>query len=244
MSRIDLSQYHNIVILTGAGVSVASGIRPFRGTNGVWNDPSAKHLSEKNTFQIDPLAVWRFWTEMRQVVADSEPNKAHTILSEIEQSLRHDQKYLLITQNVDGLHERAGSRNIVELHGNLLRSRCSNDECTLESFIDNDFQVNELSNCHICGAILRPDIVFFGEQLPLKAEWEAKKALRDCDLFIAIGTSGTVLPASNYVRGADYAGAHTVYINTEPNFPRNPYFQEEMIGRAEDILLNLFKMGN
>jgi NAD-dependent deacetylase len=150
--------------------------------------------------------------------------------------LRPDQEFLLITQNVDGLHQQAGSRNVSELHGNLMYTRCSNFDCTLERFRDTATHQDRVPTCTLCGQALRPDIVLFGEELPVRPSWVARRALGDCDLFIAIGTSGTVAPTSNFARGAAYAGARTIYLNLEPMQERNPAFQEEYRGRAEEML--------
>jgi NAD-dependent deacetylase len=240
MIKIDLNQYKNIVILTGAGVSVASGIRPFRGADGLWNDPAMARLSEIDTLKTDPLAVWKFWMSTRRTILASQPNPAHMQLARIESNLRPDQNFLLATQNIDGLHQKAGSRKVVELHGNGLWTRCSNDECVSVPFEDMSI-VDSLRECPVCGSHLRVDLVMFGESLPLKAVWEVKKMLRDCDLFIAIGTSGVVSPAADYVRGADYAGARTIYINVDPLVPPNPYFHEVVLGRAEEILPDIFQ---
>jgi NAD-dependent deacetylase len=238
--KINLRQYKNIVILTGAGVSVASGIRPFRGKDGLWNEKESLRLSSIETLKAEPFLVWQFWMGMRRTILASQPNPAHSILAEIEANLRPDQRFILATQNIDGLHQKAGSRNVVELHGSVLRSRCSNDACTFAPFEDTCVS-EKLSRCPDCGSDLRPDIVLFGESLPLKAMWEMKKALRDCDLFIAIGTSGTVSPAADFVRGAEYAGARTIYLNLDPMTPPNPYFNEVVLGRAEDVLPTLFQ---
>jgi NAD-dependent deacetylase len=234
--KINFTSYKNIVILTGAGVSVASGIRPFRGKDGLWNDPDLVSLAQVETYTRDPLAVWNFWIAMRQVVANSQPNPAHLGLARIENSLNPTQKFHLITQNIDGLHQSAGSKNVIELHGNVMYSRCSDKSCTLKPFIDSQGVAGQLGHCPQCGQALRVDVVQFGEDLPAYAEWTAKKALRDCDLFIAIGTSGTVMPASSFVRSADYAGARTIYINSEAMQPANPYFKESILGKAEEIL--------
>jgi len=129
---------------------------------------------------------------------------------------------------------------MVELHGNGLWTRCSNDECTLIPFEDSTVQ-DSLRICPVCGNPLRVDIVMFGESLPPKALWEVKKMLRNCDLFIAIGTSGVASPAADFVRGTDYAGARTIYINVDPLVPPNSYFHEVILGRAEEILPDIFQ---
>lgn len=237
--KIDLTKYKNILILTGAGVSVASGIQPFRGKNGLWNDPETVRFSELETLKTDPLAVWKFWMATRQICLSCQPNPAHTALVEIEGHLRPEQNFILASQNIDGLHQKSGSKLVKELHGNVFWNRCSNDSCSLKPYEDVNLH-DSLITCPLCGDVIRLDIVFFGEQLPGGVMWEVKKLLRECDLFIAIGTSGVVSPAADFVRGADYAGARTIYINPDPLIPANPYFHEEILGNAEDILPELF----
>jgi NAD-dependent deacetylase len=239
-AKIDFCSYKNILILTGAGVSVASGIRPFRGKDGLWNDPDIARLSEMETLKSDPLAVWKFWMATRKTVLASLPNPAHLAIARIEKSLLHDQNFLMTTQNIDGLHQKAGSRRVVELHGNALRSRCSTVDCSSRPFEDRETS-EDLRFCPVCGSPIRVDIVLFGEDLPVDAIWPVKKMLRECDLFISIGTSGTVSPASNFVSGAKYAGARTIYINLDPMDPPNPQFDEVILGRAEEILPDLFE---
>jgi NAD-dependent deacetylase len=173
---------------------------------------------------------------MRKPVLAARPNAAHLALASLEASLRPDQQFLLVTQNVDGLHQLAGSRHVCEIHGNIMFSRCSSPSCTLERFRDEEVHSVRVPECSICGSVLRPDIVLFGEELPALQSWTAKRALRDCDLFMAVGTSGTVAPASTYVRSAAYAGARTIYVNREPMSEPNPAFQEQYTGLAEDLL--------
>jgi NAD-dependent deacetylase len=239
LQPINFSAYNNIIILTGAGISVASGIRPFRGENGLWNKMNPLDYVELSVIETNPSAIWEFENAVRKQLAITQPNIAHIKLAEFEAKLSPKQQFTLITQNVDRLHQKAGSRNVIEIHGRAEQTRCSNSNCSLEPFIDTTIY-EELPFCPLCNSLLRPDTVLFNEPLPAKEEWLAKKALRDCDLFIAIGTSGTVSPASNYVRSADYAGARTILINLEPMNPRNPYFAEEYLGRAEDLIPLLF----
>jgi NAD-dependent deacetylase len=239
LKPINFSAYNNIVVLTGAGISVASGIRPFRGENGLWNEINPLDYVELSVIETNPSAIWEFNNEIRKQLEIVEPNIAHIKLAEFEANLSANQQFTLITQNGDRLHQKAGSRNVIEIHGSCERTRCINPSCSLEPFIDTTIY-DELPFCRLCNSLLRPDTVLFNEQMPVKEEWLAKKALRDCDLFIAIGTSGTVSPVSNYVRSADYAGARTILINLEPMNPRNPYFNEEYLGRAEEIVPLLF----
>lgn len=237
--QIDISVYKRIVVLTGAGVSVASGLRPYRGPNGVWEEHDVARLGHVNALTQRPRDTWHLFGSMREPVLAARPNPAHVALARWESSLRPDQEFLLITQNVDGLHQQAGSRNVSEIHGNIMYTRCSNFDCTLERFRDTATHQDRVPACTLCGQTLRPDIVLFGEALPVRPSWVAKRALRDCDLFLAIGTSGTVAPASNFARGAAYAGARTIYLNLEPMRERNPAFQEEYLGRAEELLPRL-----
>lgn len=235
--RINASNYSNVVVLTGAGISVASGLRSYRGPDGLWSDEDAVRYAMAETWEQDPLGVWQAFAKMRSVVLEADPNPAHEALAAFEQAF--DGQFTLVTQNVDGLHTQAGSENVVELHGNLCTTRCSNPECDRKAFFDDTTAIDDVPTCDMCGDALRPDIVLFGELLPPDAERTSKEALRDCDLFLAIGTSGTVTPAANFVRGANYAGARTMLVNLEPMDPPNPYFDEEILGRAEELLPDL-----
>ncbi|WP_103667742.1 Sir2 family NAD-dependent protein deacetylase [Pseudanabaena sp. BC1403] len=240
MKAINFSHYRKIVVLTGAGVSVASGIRPFRGKGGLWNEINPIEYADSSLLKTNPRAIWQLDGALRKQLATAQPNVAHIKLAQFEAKLSPDKQFTLITQNIDGLHQLAGSSNVIEIHGNVCRTRCSNPTCNLTAYLDSNPYDDVLPICQICSSPLRPDIVLFGEHLPVKEEWLTKRALRDCDLFIAIGTSGTVYPASGFVRSADYAGARTILINLEPMEPKNPYFKEEYLGAAEEIVPLLF----
>jgi NAD-dependent deacetylase len=240
---IDIAKYSGIVVLTGAGISAASGIRTYRGPDGLWNDETLIRLSDGNTFRSHPLDVWKFWSESRAICAAAQPNAAHRVLASLEKARGAEQRVTVITQNIDGLHGRAGSSNVVEFHGNVRRTRCSNPACDLEPFLDENLYRDAVPRCQRCGANLRPDIVLFNEMIPEKHSTDALKALSDCDLFIAIGTSGTVYPASNFVRWAFERGARTIFLNLESLGEANPCFQEEYLGRAEVLVPLLFGEG-
>lgn len=242
MEAIPLDQYRKIVVLTGAGVSVASGLPAYRGPDGLWKDEEIAAYAMAETWREDPLGVWRMFGGFRGEIQPAEPNPAHVALSRFEHASSGDRTLTVITQNVDGLHQKAGSRNVVELHGNLHHTRCTNHSCESEPFLDRQTEFDELPTCKVCGQNLRPHVVLFGEWLPPDAERAAKLALRDCDLFIAVGTSGTVTPAANYVRSANYEGARTIMVNIEPMDPPNPYFDREMLGRAEEVLPELLSI--
>lgn len=238
MQAIDLSTYQNIVILTGAGVSVASGLPTYRGEGGLWNDPHTAWVSDGANLPGSLNDVWKFYGARRDKVTSVRPNAAHLAIAALQN--HHAEKNItLVTQNVDGLHQAAGSENVLELHGSVLRSRCTNEECALKPFEDLTPR-SEAPPCPLCNSPLRPDIVLFNEELPPLASHLAKRALRDCDLFLAVGTSGTVSPASNFVRSAAYVGARTILVNLEPMNPRHPDFQEKILGRAEEVLPVLF----
>lgn len=237
--QLNISDYKNIVVLTGAGVSAGSGLRTYRGPDGVWEENKVEEYGNVQTLVQSPERTWQLFGGMRAPVQAALPNAAHYALARLEKSLWPEQQFLLVTQNVDSLHQRAGSRNVVELHGNVGFTRCANDACDLEPFADNEDHAYLVPRCPKCSSVLRPNIVLFGEAIPPMSSWPVKKALRDCDLFIAIGTSGVVSPASNYVRSAEYSGARTVYVNLEPLKPKNPAFKEEYLGKAEEILPTL-----
>ncbi|GAB1483131.1 NAD-dependent deacylase [Treponema sp.] len=239
MTKIDWSEYSKIVVLSGAGISAASGIRTYRGPDGLWNDQKLVRLSDAYTFRTEPLEVWKFWSQTRKICNQAEPNAAHLSLVSLEKSLRPDQSLSIITQNIDGLHDRAGSLHIIQYHGSVLRTRCENFLCSLEPFTDTKLYVDEVPLCPLCRARLRPDIVLFNETIPEHNARSAQEALLSCDLFIAIGTSGTVYPASDFVRIAHERGARTILINMEEFVERNPYFKETILGKAELILPEL-----
>jgi NAD-dependent deacetylase len=234
---IDVRQYRRIEILTGAGVSAASGLPTYRGVGGVWNEVDVAECATAAAVASRPTVVWEFFSRMRALVASVAPNAAHYAISAIEGRLTSGQSLTVLTQNIDGLHGLAGSRRVVELHGTLHRSRCTHCEYSRAEDLANS--PAQCPACPECAALMRPDVVLFDEPFPVDAEWESKLALRDCDLFVAVGTSGTVSPASNFVRSAEYAGARTIYVNLDPMRPPNPAFREVHLGRAEEVLPSL-----
>lgn len=225
----------NVVVLTGAGISVASGLKPYRGPGGVWT--TNPELVSRLVAGVDAQTLWTVTCEWRKEVVSARPNAAHDALAAYERDLiDRGGSFTLITQNVDGLHTKAGNRNVIEFHGSLRRSRCA-AACGAEPFSDGRTE-GPMPSCERCGAPLRPDIVLFEEMIGAREDWSAKRALRDPDLFVAIGTSGTVWPASNFVRSAAYAGAHTVLLNLEA--PDSAPFSEFIRGEAETLVPELF----
>ncbi|MBM7843990.1 SIR2 family NAD-dependent protein deacylase [Herpetosiphon giganteus] len=236
---LDLRRYRNIVVLTGAGISVASGVRPFRGPNGIWNEWDIERCATRTALEQSPQLVWQAFGPLRKQLQTTQPNAAHRALARFEQSLSKHQRFTLITQNIDGLHQLAGTRNLVEFHGSLRQSRCSDDECEQPSFVDQRAHTETLPTCPTCGNPLRPDIVLFEEAIPTWAEAHAKRSLRECDFFLAVGTSGTVFPAAAFARTAQMLGARTMLVNLEPHSEADSAFEEQQIGRAEELLPTL-----
>ena len=241
--HLDRSRYSRVVVLTGAGISAGSGLRTYRGPDGVWEEHEVEKYGHAEALAERPEETWRLFGGMREPVLAARPNAAHLALAEWEANLPLGKQVLIVTQNVDSLHQRAGSRNVVELHGNIMVTRCTNRACTLEPFRDEFSHRNAVPRCPKCNSVLRPDVVLFGEEIPAQAGWSVKRALRDCDLFIAVGTSGLVTPAANFVRSAEYAGARTILVNLEPMVPANPAFQEQYLGPAESVLPRLLSSG-
>ncbi|SRR5712691_5906133 len=177
-----------IVVLTGAGVSADSGIPTFRGEGGLWRNYRPEDLATPEAFARNPLLVWEWYEWRRSIVRNAEPNAAHRAIASLRDAL-------VVTQNVDGLHSRTGSRNIIELHGNVFRARCVRDQTRRDAFEAFD----ELPPHCSCGALLRPDVVWFGEMLPEGAFERAGRAVHEADLLLVIGTSGVVFPAAGLV---------------------------------------------
>ena len=224
-----------IVVLTGAGISVESGLPSFRGAVGLWQGWRLEDVATPEAFARDPALVQRFYDARRRQLLDPaiRPNAAHRALAELER--RWPDPVLVVTQNIDDLHERAGTRNLVHLHGELLKARCL--RCAgVASWRD------ELANehrCPTCGGAgsLRPHVVWFGE-LPLELD-RIYAPLATCVLFVAIGTSGQVYPAAGFVEAVRASGrAHTVELNLEPSVTRS-LFAEQRHGRATDLVPRL-----
>jgi NAD-dependent deacetylase len=231
---MEISTTQNIVFLTGAGISVASGIRPFRGEGGLWNEVDPMQRSSVEAMRRDFEGVHRWHYEQSLSVLKAEPNAAHRALAAFAKV--HKGEVTILTQNVDSLHQRAGSSHVIEVHGSLREVRCEDDSCESKQAAPAEYVIPV---CKRCGKRMRYDVTLFGEAMPLDPLWLSKKALRACSLFVAIGTSGVVSPAAEFVREAHYAGAHTVLINAEPHEKSNHYFLETIIGKAEEVLPSL-----
>lgn len=216
-----------IVVLTGAGVSAESGIRTFRASDGLWEDHRVEDVATPEGFAADPLLVHRFYNERRRQLRDPSvrPNPAHEALARLERE--YDGDVLVVTQNIDNLHERAGSRNVVHMHGELLKARCAGCGAVVVAVGD----LGPTDSCEACGALgaMRPHVVWFGE-IPLLME-RIYSEIQRCGTFVAIGTSGLVYPAAGFVRVAQLAGAHTVEINLTTSYVTS-VFDEVVTGPA------------
>lgn len=226
------------VVVTGAGISAESGIATFRDKGGVWQQYDVERVATPQGFAADPDLVWRFYSERREQVLHCEPNPAHRALAALERYLEARGRFLLVTQNVDGLHQRAGSRAVLPIHGSLLRTKCSNDACETLPFDDERLYKEGAPRCQACGALLRPDVVWFGEYLDPEMERQARLAIAECDVFMAVGTSGLVYPVAGYVEIASAMGVPRVLVNLEP--PANVRaFTSFYQGKAGEVLLRL-----
>ncbi|WP_269617527.1 Sir2 family NAD+-dependent deacetylase [Zhongshania sp. BJYM1] len=226
--------YKRIVVLTGAGISAESGIKTFRAEDGLWEEHRVEDVATPEGFAADPELVQRFYNGRRtQLLSDTvKPNAAHIALAKLEEA--YGDRLLIVTQNIDNLHERAGSKNIIHMHGELLKMRCAYTDIIYP--IHGDINVDD--RCECCGmrGALRPHIVWFGE-MPLQMD-EIYDALEGCDLFVAIGTSGNVYPAAGFVRQAAMSGAHTMEINLEPSAVQSA-FAEHRYGMAGEVVPEL-----
>lgn len=192
---IETRRPRNIAVLTGAGISAESGIPTFRDAGGLWESYHAEELATPGAFARDPALVWRWYEWRRGMIRDAEPNEAHHALVRIETTLDESGSFTLITQNVDALHGRAGSKRVIELHGNIFRVRCVVEGTAAER----PAPLEAIPPHCPCGALLRPDVVWFGEMLPPGAIEAAADAVARADLLLVIGTSGVVHPAAGLV---------------------------------------------
>jgi NAD-dependent deacetylase len=216
-----------IVALTGAGISAESGLSTFRDAQtGLWSKFKPEELATAEAFQRNPRLVSDWYSWRREQALCAQPNAGHLALAEME---RRAPKFLLVTQNVDSLHARAGSQQVVELHGSIHRFRCFENDCASDNF---DI---EHGRCRSCGGNLRPAVVWFGEMLPPKAIEKAIDAAERCDVFFSIGTSSLVYPAADLWRRAKNNAAMVIEINKDPT-PLTPLADYSFLGKAGEIL--------
>ena len=219
----------NIVILTGAGVSAESGLATFRGPDGLWEGHRVEDVATPEAFRRDPALVHAFYDARRAKLGTVEPNAAHHALARLD--AQWPGELLLVTQNVDDLHERAGSKRLIHMHGELARGWCVACDARF-AWAGTMGEGAVCPSCAVSGHV-RPDIVWFGE-MPYDME-RLDAAVRECDLFVSIGTSGAVYPAAGFVQTARYCGARTLEINLEPS-QGSVFFDESRIGKAGELV--------
>lgn len=220
----------SVAVLTGAGVSAESGIKTFRDPDGLWAKFNPAELASVNGFMSNPELVWEWYSMRMDVIRNSEPNKGHYAIAELEKMFP---AFTLITQNVDRLHQRAGSQNVLELHGNIVENHCF--KCKAPFKGETSLPDKQLPKCPECGGNIRPSVVWFGENLPVKALNGAEHAAKLADVFFTIGTSGEVYPAANLPLIAKDSKAFVVEIN--PNTTAlTPYLDLHLSGASGEIM--------
>jgi len=234
---IEIGPADRVFVLTGAGVSAESGLPTFRDNGGLWNGYRVEEVATPEAWAEDAERVWRFYAMRRRDALSCQPNPAHSALAELEHEL--GERFFLCTQNVDPLHERAGSKRLVHMHGELFRSRCERD-CGRGDFADDGIYESaaDLPRC-VCGARIRPHIVWFGE-VPMEMD-RIFEELDRCTMLMVVGSSGTVYPAANFVQWARRSGARRVYVG--PERPLNAaMFTDVVLGKAGETLPGLFSI--
>ena len=231
-----LKSSDRLFALTGAGISAESGLATFRGKGGLWEGNRAVDLATPEAFARDPELVWRFYSMRRARHAECQPNPGHAALARLEKKL--GERMLICTQNVDSLHEAAGSTRVLHLHGKLTESSCSNPQCASRPFEDRkEYSAHsQIPVCALCGALLRPHVCWFGE-VPYHME-QVLVSLQQCTVFLTVGTSGMVQPAASFAEIARRNGARTYYVGTE-NPANVDSFQEVFLGPAGSRLPEL-----
>lgn len=229
-----LQDARHVCILTGAGVSAESGVPTFRDAqDGLWAKYEPQDLATPEAFLADPALIWRWYRWRRELVAEAQPNPGHYAIAKLAELVP---QVTLITQNVDGLHQRAGSENVIEFHGNIFEDRCFADG-TLHTADDK----MEIPTCPDCGADLRPGVVWFGEAIPETASSESYTAASDCDVFLSIGTSSLVYPAAGLADLAKTSGASVVEVNPDPT-AHAANFDFIIAGNSELVMPELIEL--
>jgi len=233
LSKI-FSKSTRVVVLTGAGVSAESGMPTFRGEDGWWRNYRAEELATPQAFARDPKLVWEWYDMRRKIIHDCKPNPAHETITKME---KYFDNFQLITQNVDGLHRRAGNESVIELHGNLWRVRCVEEG---KIFDFEEVPLKEIPPVCSCGALIRPDVVWFGEMLPRDQLDAAFEAAQTCEVIFVVGTSGIVQPAASIPIMAKQSGALLIEVNLEPT-PISTFADHSFLGKAGEVMPKLWK---
>ena len=209
--REAVSQVTRVAVITGAGVSAESGVPTFRGKEGLWRNYDPMVLATPEAFARDPKLVWEWYDWRRGIIASRDPNAGHEVLVSWEEFFP---EFALITQNIDGLHQRAGSQNVIELHGNIWKHRCVDENTIVEN---HDVPLKEIPpQCEKCGALMRPHVVWFGESLDGAILQKSFQLSSGCDVMFSIGTSAVVQPAASLPLSAAEAGVKVIEINPDP----------------------------
>ncbi len=233
-----LKSTKNLVFFTGAGMSAESGVATFRGSDdSIWNKFKPEELANFDAFMKNPNLVWEWYQYRRQILSKVQPNPGHTTIAKFE---KYFPNLAVITQNVDNLHRRAGSTNIYELHGNIENNYCIKCKKEFKS-IDLGLESKENPKCDSCGGRIRPDIVWFGESLPMYTFSKAEQLAKDADLMFVIGTSGVVFPAAYIPIWAKQAGAKLVEINIQKS-DLSTYCDFVLLGKVGEILPQIYDL--
>jgi NAD-dependent deacetylase len=227
-----LARARRVMVLTGAGISAESGVPTFRDPGGLWQRFKPEELANVDAFLRNPVLVQSWYRHRREVLDHVEPNAGHRALARLAELTP---EFTLVTQNVDNLHQSAGSRDVIELHGNITRSYCI--DCGTPASVE-EMRSGDVHRCPSCGGLIRPDVVWFGEMLPVDAFERADVESRRADVFLSVGTSGLVYPAAGLPLAAAEAGAYVAEINIEPSALAR-YLSEVVLGPAGEILPEL-----
>lgn len=231
-----LRSAQNVVALTGAGISAESGVPTFRGENGIWKKMRPEELANFDAFMRNPKLVWEWYEYRRQLIHNVQPNAGHYALVEME---RRYASFTLVTQNVDNLHQRAGNKHVVEMHGNIMRNKCMLCERYYTAVLDLNPEKG-VPLCE-CGGYIRPDVVWFGELIPEQSLIDTNESLENCDLMFSIGTSGIVYPAASFPGIGKRNGAYVVEVNIERTILSSE-MDEVLLGPSGKILPELLEL--
>ncbi len=231
-----LKSAESVVFFTGAGISAESGVPTFRGEDGLWKKFKPEELANFDAFLKNTELVWEWYKYRKQIIANVQPNPGHYAIVEFEKIYKN---FAIITQNVDNLHRRAGSKNIFELHGNIQHNYCI--KCRRDFSDELILSKTEIPNCDVCGGLIRPGVVWFGETLP-EDQWNgAERAALSADVFFSVGTSGIVFPAASLPYSAKRNGAYIVEVNPETT-PLTDIADEFLSGKSGVILPQIVKI--
>jgi len=232
IDTIDIHRHEQIVFFTGAGMSAESGVPTYRGEGGVWHEYNWQEYACQEAWELNPEKVFDFHDLRRAEALKCFPHKGHDVITALQKT---HPNVLIVTQNIDGMHQRAGSENVIELHGSIWRIRCEKEGWVKEDLVSSNFEKRKCD----CGTWLRPDIIWFSDMLNPHTVQQANEAISKCDLFISIGTSGVVWPAAGYPQLAKSTGAMCVEVNPEPS--EQAWMVDDVYkGKAGEMLPLLF----